>query len=110
MSKSQRTKGKEFERKFVEFLRIYGHDAHRTSQQDKALDEAGVDILSDTKFHFQCKAVERVTMSHHQILNDMPSDKIPVVVHKRNNKGTIIAMKLIDFADLLLFKEQKNDD
>ena len=108
MSKSQRTKGKSFERSFVEFLRIYGYDAHRTSQQDKPLDELGVDILSNTQFHFQCKHVERLTMPHHEILDMMPTDKIPVVVHKRNHKGTIIAMKLEHFADLLLYKEDEH--
>ena len=105
MGRSQRIKGKTFERSFVEFLRIYGHDAHRTNQQDKDLDELGVDILSDTKFHFQCKHVERLTMPHHEILASMPHDKIPVVVHKRNNKGTVVVMKLEHFADLLLYKD-----
>jgi hypothetical protein len=104
MSKMQRTKGKAFERQMVEFLRHYGYDAHRTSQQDKALDEAGVDILSNTKFHFQIKAVERLTMPHHEILASMPTDKIPAIIHKRNNKGIIVALKLEDFADLLLFQ------
>jgi len=107
MGKAERTKGKDFERQIVEFVRVYGYEAHRTSQQDKALDELGVDIMSNTPFHIQCKAVERLNMSHHQILKDMPTDKIPVVMHKRNNKGIIVAMKIEDFANLLLYKEKQ---
>jgi len=108
MSKSQRTKGKSFERSFVEFLRIYGYDAHRTQHEFPEMDEAGIDIYSDTMFNFQCKHVERLTMPHHEILDMMPTDKIPVVVHKRNHKGTIIAMKLEHFANLLLYKEDEH--
>ena len=106
MSKANRTKGKVYERSIVEYLRIYGYDAHRTSQQDKELDEAGVDILSNTKFHIQCKAVEHLNKSYHNIINGMPTDKIPVIFHKKNNQGTLVVMKLEDFANLNLYQDE----
>ncbi len=108
MSRMSRLKGKAFERSFVEYLRIYGWDAHRTSQQDKKLDEAGVDILSNTKFHFQLKAVEHLNKSYHNIIKSMPTDKIPVIVHKKNNQGCLVIMYLDDWANLLLFQEDEH--
>jgi len=108
MSKASRLKGKVFERNIVEYLRIYGYDAHRTSQQDKALDEQGVDILSNTKFHIQCKHVEHLNKSYHNIIKDMPTDKIPVIFHKKNNQGTLVVMKLEDFANQLLYQENEH--
>ena len=100
-----RTKGHDFERKFAEYLRIYGYDCVTSRSQDRRLDNLGVDLVDNTKFYFQLKAVERLKPGYHDILKAMPKDKIPVVVHKRNNKGTVIAMRLEDFSNLLLFQD-----
>jgi len=32
----------------------------------------------------------------------MPTDKVPVVYHKRNNMGTIVSLKLQDFEKLFI--------
>jgi hypothetical protein len=100
-----RTKGHDFERKFAEYLRIYGYEAVTSRSENRSLDDAGVDLVDNTPFYFQLNAGERLNTSYHDLLKSMKKGKIPVVVHKRNNKGTIIAMKLEDFANLLLFKE-----
>jgi len=103
--KKSRTKGHDFERKFAEYLRIYGYDALTSRSESRNLDNLGVDLVDNTKFYFQLKAVEKLSPGYHEILKNMPTEKVPVVVHKRNNKGTIIAMKLEDFANMLLYKE-----
>ena len=105
MAINSRTKGCDFERKFAEYLRIHGYDAVTSRSENRTLDNLGVDLVDNTKFYFQLKAVERLKPGYHDILKDMPKNKIPVVVHKRNNKGTVIAMRLEDFANLLLFKD-----
>lgn len=99
-----RAKGHTFERKFCEYLRIHGYEAVTSRSESRRLDDAGVDIVDNTKFYFQLKAVERMSKSYHKILKNMPLEKIPVVIHKKNNEGTIVAMKLEDFANLLLYQ------
>lgn len=103
-----RKKGNTFELQIVNFLKVYGYHAVSARSESKNLDDKGVDIVDNTRFYFQCKAVEKMKKSYHDILKDMPKEKIPVVVHKRNNKGVVVAMKLEDFADLLLFKQHKD--
>ena len=101
---NSRKKGHDFERKFAEYLRIHGYKAVTSRSENRSLDDAGVDLVDNTKFYFQLKAVERLKPGYHEILKNMPKEKIPIVVHKRNNKGTVIAMQLEDFANLLLFQ------
>lgn len=98
-----RNKGHTFERKFVEYLKIYGYEAVTSRSESKRMDDKGVDIIDNTPFYFQCKAVER-SINNHDIINRMPTEKMPVVVHKKNNKGTLVTMKLEHFANLLLFR------
>jgi len=102
---NSRNKGKAFEIKFAEYLRIYGYDAVTSRSESRNLDNLGVDMVDNTKFYFQLKAVENMKRSYHDILASMPKDKIPIVVHKRNHKGTIIAMSLEDFSNLLLYQD-----
>jgi hypothetical protein len=67
------------------------------------MDDLGVDIIStDLNFHIQCKAVEKLKPSLHDILARMPTDKVPVVYHKRNNKGSTVTLKQEDFERILL--------
>ena len=106
MSINVRKKGHTFERKFCEYLRIYGYDAVTSRSESRRLDDAGVDIVDNTKFYFQLKAVERMAKSYHKILKDMPGGKVPVVIHKKKNEGTIVAMRLEDFSNLLLYKDE----
>ena len=66
------------------------------------IDDLGVDIIDNTDFYIQCKAVEKLKPSLHDILKRMPTKKVPVVYHKRNNMGTIVSLKQEDFERLLL--------
>ena len=100
-----RQKGHAFERWFCELLRVFGYNAVTSRSESRRLDDAGVDIVDNTKFYFQLKAVERLSPGYHEILAKMPTEKIPVIIHKRNNKGSVAVMKLTDFQDLLLYKQ-----
>jgi len=105
MSINARQKGHAFERWFCELLRVFGYEAVTSRSESRRLDDAGVDIVDNTKFYFQLKAVERLAPGYHEILAKMPTEKIPVVVHKRNNKGSVVVMKLTDFQDLMLYNK-----
>ena len=107
MSINQRTKGHAFERDMCELLRRYGYHAVTSRSESKALDDMKVDIVDNTKFYFQCKAVERMAQPYHDLLKEIKTGKIPVILHKRNNKGVVAVLRLEDFANLLLYK---NDD
>ena len=97
-----KNKGNAYERAVVLVLRAHGFEAVTARVESKALDDAGVDIATNAPFNIQCKAVERLSPGYHDLLNEMPRDKTPLIFHKRNNKGTVVSMKLEDFNKLLL--------
>jgi hypothetical protein len=96
-----KNKGNKFELQIVQFLERLGFEAVTSRSESKRLDDKGVDIVTNAPFNIQCKAVERLSIPIHQLLKDMPTDKPPVVFHKRNNKGVIVSMKLEDFEKLI---------
>lgn len=69
------------------------------------LDRCKVDISETDPFYFQCKATEK-SPPYHNILSEMPQTKnINVILHKRNNAGTVAVMDFEDF--LRLIKQAK---
>ena len=65
---------------------------------NRELDAAGVDLVESGRYLVQCKAVER-SMDMHKLLDRMPKVKgtTPLVIHKKNRKGTTVTMQLADF-------------
>ena len=64
-------------------------------------DYCGVDLTGTGNFNVQCKAVERLSPGYHEILKAMRhNENINIVMHKRNNKGCIVAMEFNDFIKL----------
>jgi len=101
---NSRAKGHAYELQIVNRLKDLGYDAVTSRSESKRMDDLGVDIIDNTNFYIQCKAVEKLKPSLHDILKRMPTDKVPVVYHKRNNMGTIVSLKQEDFEKLLLQK------
>ncbi len=104
-----RIKGKTFERRIVNIWKsLFGGVVERSSYVNKKLDDQGVDIVGTDPFSLQCKAVER-SLNYHDILDKMPLDNnYNVVLHKRNNRGTVAAMNGEDFFELVkILKENK---
>ena len=99
---NSRAKGHAYELQIVNRLKELGYDAVTSRSESKRMDDLGVDIIDNTDFYIQCKAVEKLKPSLHDILARMPTDKVPVVYHKRNNKGSIVSLKQEDFERLLL--------
>ena len=95
-----KNKGNRFELEIVHLLEALGYEAVSSRSESKRLDDAGVDIVTDAPYNIQCKHVERMSVSVHELLANMPADKLRVVMHKRNHKGTVVSLHLEDFRDL----------
>ena len=97
-----RNKGKRFERRIADvWAQVLGGNPQRTSYVSKVLDDAGVDLTDTKPFNVQCKAHER-SLNYHDILDAMPQDEnYNIVVHKRNNCGCVVALRMRDFFELV---------
>lgn len=109
MALNARNKGHAYELWVRDFFRRLGWTRAVSSRSEsKNKDDQGIDLCFTDPFNIQCKAVEKLG-SLHDVLNSMPNDEnYNLVFHKRNRKGTIVAMKLEDFEELIemLIKNQ----
>ena len=65
-------------------------------------DHLGIDLTGTPNYNIQCKAVERLSPGYHEILAKMPQDNnTNIILHKKNNKGTVAVLPLDDFIDLV---------
>jgi hypothetical protein len=100
--RKSRNKGHNFERKMAEELRPFFPNVCTARAESKKLDDRGVDLAFTQGFNFQCKAVEKLSPSYHDILKQMPDDEdLNVILHKRNRKGVTVTMDLDSFKVLL---------
>lgn len=98
-----RTKGHSFERWCAAKLRVLWPNVQTCRFAGNLwLDSCGVDLINTPGFNVQCKAVEKLSPGYHEILNRMPQGKnTNIIIHKKNGKGIIVAMKLEDFLTLI---------
>lgn len=103
-----RTKGHNFERAMAERLREIWPDCYTTRFKGSLwLDHCGVDLVGTPGFNIQLKAMER-TPAYHDILDYMPKGQNKnIVIHKRNKKGCIVALRLEDFLQLIVKENGK---
>jgi hypothetical protein len=102
MAINPRVKGHSFELKIRDWFRELGwYKSVSSRSESKNKDDQGVDLCYTDPFNIQAKAVEKLG-SIHDILERMPKDEnYNLVFHKRNRKGTIVAMTIEDFKELL---------
>jgi len=102
MAINPRVKGHAFELRIRDWFRELGWDKAVSSRSEsKNKDDQGIDLCYTDPFHIQAKAVEKLG-SIHDILERMPKGPhYNLVFHKRNRKGTIVAMTIEDFKELL---------
>lgn len=98
-----RTKGHNFERAMAERLRALWPDCFTTRFKGSTwLDHCGVDLVGTPGFNVQLKAVERLSPGYHEILSAMPKGQNKnIIIHKRNGKGCIVALRLDDFLEII---------
>ena len=99
-----RDKGIRFELECIHILEELGFKAVSSRSESRALDNIGVDIVTDAPFNIQCKFTVKAP-SYHRLLKEMPKDKAPIVMHKRSREGVVVVMTLSTFQRLLNIKE-----
>lgn len=106
-----RTKGHSFERAMAERLREIWPDCYTTRFKGSLwLDHCGVDLVGTPGFNIQLKAMER-TPAYHDILDYMPKGQNKnIVIHKRNKKGCIVALRLEDFLNLIVKADESTQE
>jgi hypothetical protein len=100
--KSARQKGHTYELQIRDFFKDLGWDKAVSSRSEsKNKDDQGIDLCFTDPFNVQCKAVENLG-SIHKVLISMPNDQnYNLIFHKRNRQGTIVAMTLEDFKEII---------
>jgi len=109
---NSRTKGHGFERWCAAKLRAIWPNVQTCRFAGNLwLDHCGVDLINTEPFNIQCKAVEKLSPGHHEILQAMPKGRnINIILHKKNNRGVIVVMDLEDFLRVMLPKHTPNAD
>lgn len=99
---NSRTKGHGFERAMAERLRAIWPECYTTRYKGSPfLDSIGVDLVGTPGYNIQLKAMER-TPAYQDILKSMPNDEnINLIIHKRNNKGSVVVLRLDDFLKMI---------
>jgi hypothetical protein len=67
--------------------------------ESKRVDDSGVDLCYTGGYAVQCKNMESIRPSPHEILyKKMPqNDKVNLLFHKKNRKGVVVSMREEDF-------------
>ena len=99
MGRSERDKGKRFEREIAGFFKDWGFKTRR-GQQYSGL--GGEDVVGLPGIHIECKAVEKLNIyeAMSQSIRDAAGKVIPIVIHKRNNHKRLVTMLLDDWIHL----------
>lgn len=105
MPLNARSKGKRGELELAAYLRSHGYKARRGRQFSGSPDSP--DVVGIPNIHVECKRVESGNLYKwlEQAIRDA-GDKIPVVMHRRNNKEWVAILPLKNFMKLI----GENDD
>ena len=99
MAKASREKGKRGEREVASLLRSYGYDCHRGQQFHGGADSP--DVVGLPGIHIEVKRTEafRLWDALSQAKADA-GDKMPIVVHRKNDCEWVIVQPLEDWIKL----------
>lgn len=102
MANSNRDKGHRFEREIAKKFRELGFNCTTSRYSSKEKDDAKIDLCGTEPFNVQLKAVERLG-SYHKVLASLPQENglYRLLMHKKSREGTIVAMELETFLELL---------
>lgn len=90
-------KGKAGERELAKKLRELGYDCRRGQQHSGSPDSP--DVIGLPHIHIECKRVQKPSWSDDWLLQAKRDcgDKIPCVIHRRNNEEWKVTMSLGDW-------------
>ena len=97
MGKPSRDKGKRGELEIAHILQEHGYPARRSVQFNGWKGDA--DVIGVEGLHIEVKRVEKLNIENamDQSRRDAKGSEIPVVFHRRNNKGWLATLPLDDF-------------
>ena len=100
MTKNSRRKGADGEREIAKILRDHGYDARRGCQFKGGPDSP--DVIGLPGIHIEVKRVESLNIYNamDQSCCDAGPMEIPVVFHRKNNRGWLVTMGLDDWINL----------
>lgn len=100
---NSRNKGKRGELELAHVLRDEGFCARRGQQYSGASGDA--DVVGLSGIHIECKRAERTYLYDWmaQATGDARQGELPVVMHRRNDSGWLVIMRLPDW--LALYRE-----
>lgn len=102
MSVNSKRKGAAFERTVAHLFKDEGYDCRRSAQYCGNTGEAA-DVVGAPGIHIECKAQEKMCLYDwmEQAKRDSNgSDKLPVVIHKKNNCDILVTMRWQDWIQL----------
>lgn len=95
-------KGKVYEREIAAYLRDHGYtDAHRGQQYHGGADSP--DVVGLDGFHIEAKRTERFDLygALEQSRRDAGDGEIPIVIHRKNGKESVVVIALDDFMEVI---------
>ena len=125
MSARNRNCGNQYERDIVNELKELGYNVVTARKESRTMDARKVDVFSplgvDNPFPYYIQAKFNVNSpSYHNLLNEMPSDRTPIVFHKKGKSiktktgktqirtvGEFVIMKKSDFYSIIKTKEER---
>lgn len=106
---NSKQKGSKWERECASILRAeLWPECYISRFMGSAWDDYhGIDLTGTGDFQIQCKHVERLSPGYHEILSKkmLQNGKINVVIHKKDDAGAVVAMRLHDFVRLVRGKK-----
>ena len=101
---NSRDKGKRGELEASHILNSFGFNTRRGQQYSGATGDA--DVIGIDGLHLEVKRVEKLNIyeAMEQSRFDARDGEVPVVMHRKNNKGWLVTLDLADF--VALWKER----
>lgn len=113
---NSKQKGSRFERSVAHLFRLAGYENARRGQQYNGMN-GDADVVGVPHLHIEAKHVERLNIydAMAQSIRDARQDELPVVIHKKNLKSTLVTMEFRDWIKLFLefeknMREKENAD
>ena len=95
-------KGKTFEREIARYLREHGYTEARRGQQYKGGADSP-DVVGIKGYHIEAKRTERFDLygALEQSKRDAADGEIPIVIHRKNGKQSVVILTLDDFMEVI---------
>lgn len=95
-------KGKTFEREIARYLREHGYTDARRGQQYKGGADSP-DVVGIKGYHIEAKRTERFDLygALEQSTRDAADREIPIVIHRKNGKKSVVILTLDDFMEVI---------